>query len=305
MNNNTVVAVVVTYNGKKWLGKCIGSLAKSILPVHIIVVDNGSSDGSVEYLHTNFPSIEIIETGHNLGFGQANNIGFRRALELDADFVFLLNQDAWIYDNTIQQLVEIASNDNQWGILSPIHLNASGSDFDYKFKEYIQPPYCSDFVSDNYFQRLKSVYQTSFVNAAAWLIPRHVIKRVGGFDPLFPHYGEDVDYIQRCINKKLFIGICTNVKVHHDSKVQLWSDIMWNEKRMITIYLSEIKDINSSFRSNLLIFLKRRWDELTSNLIYRQIKLFLFRFKLIFKIVFQLRKVTRARKLSQKEGAFL
>ena len=71
---DSVYAVIVTFNGIKWIDKCFLSLLNSSISIKIIVIDNGSSDMTSEYIKSNFPTIELIETGKNLGFGQANNI---------------------------------------------------------------------------------------------------------------------------------------------------------------------------------------------------------------------------------------
>jgi hypothetical protein len=101
------------------------------------------------------------------------------------------------------------------------------------------------------------------------------------------------------------VGIVPSVYVYHDARVQLWKEIMWNKKRMMTIYQSELKDIQGSLKGNLLVFLKRRFDELTGHLLFRQFKLFAFRFKLVFAVISQFKQIHNARKTSINEGAFL
>ncbi len=75
-----IKAIIVTYNGLKWIDKCFSSLYKSETPLEIITIDNGSVDGSIDKIKKNFPQVEIIENGKNLGFGKANNIGLSMAL---------------------------------------------------------------------------------------------------------------------------------------------------------------------------------------------------------------------------------
>ena len=95
-----IFAIVITYNGQKWYDRCFGSLSASETPVEIVVVDNASSDDTVGFIKERFPGVHLIESKENLGFAKANNIGIRYALDNDADFVFLLNQDAWIEKDT-------------------------------------------------------------------------------------------------------------------------------------------------------------------------------------------------------------
>ena len=289
----------------KWVENCLISLRNSTYPLNVIVIDNLSTDGTYNYIKQNFPEIELINAEANLGFGKANNIGLKIAIEQKADYVFLLNQDAWIETNTIEKLVIIAEENKDYGIISPMHYDGSNQKFDHKFIEYIQQTECPDLLQDLWYNRLKTIYSTTFVNAAAWLIPIACVQLVGGFDPMFPHYGEDVDYVQRVHYNKFKVGISPMAKINHDARVQLWSEIMWNKNRMYTIYLSEIKNINGSLRSNLLVFCKNRFDELTSNLLYRQFRLFAFKAKLTARILVNIRPIYLARKSSLSKKAFL
>ena len=153
--------------------------------------------------------------------------------------------------------------------------------------------------------KLLPIYETTFVNAAAWLISKKCLLAVGGFDPLYPHYGEDTDYIQRAQYFGFKIGIVPSVKIWHDSKILSWTEILKNRKRMLTIYFSDVKSIGGSLRSNTLIFLKRRFDDLTSHLLFRRFKMFAYHFGLCWDIIWQLRKISKARKISKTKGAFL
>lgn len=300
-----IYCIVVTFNGEKWISKCFGSLRNSSIPLEIIAIDNGSTDDTVTYIRNNFPQVKIIETGKNLGFGQANNIGLKIALTENADYVFLLNQDAWVEPLSIKNLIDAAIQNPEYGILSPIHLSGSGNALEYKFKEYLQQPFSEGFISDLYLNTLKPLYETSFVNAAAWLISRTCLETVGGFDPIFFHYGEDVDYIQRARYFNYKIGIVPTVKIWHDSKFIEWNQIKIDNNRMLTIYVSEVKSVYGSLRSNALVFFKRRFDEFSSNLLYRRFKFISHDIKFSWKIGRMLHKISRARKLSKVKGAFL
>ena len=106
----SVYAIIVSYNFNRndWLNKCLTSLKKSSYPVNIIVVDNNSTDNSVNIIKSKYPEVILFEQKENLGFAKANNIAIRYAYDKGADFVFLLNQDAWIEKDTVAKLVEVA-----------------------------------------------------------------------------------------------------------------------------------------------------------------------------------------------------
>lgn len=212
-------AIVVTYNGLQWYDHCFGSLRQSLDPVKVVAVDNASTDGSAEYIHQHFPEVILPAQKENLGFGRANNIGIKYALDHDADYVFLLNQDAWIEPDTLQQLVQIAQAHPEYGILSPLHLNAEKNNIEHLLLQRLDDFRTTDpaLFNDLYFNRLREVYDTQYVNAAAWLLPRRTIETVGGFDPCFFIYGEDDNYINRVLYHGMKIGICPKVPIVHDN----------------------------------------------------------------------------------------
>ena len=208
-----VFVIVVTYKGQKWYERCFTSLRESSLPVQTIVVDNASNDGTVEYIKEHFPEIHLIESKENLGFGRANNLAMRYALDHGCDYVFLLNQDAWVEPECILQLIKIHVSHHGFGILSPMHISDK--------KDHLN--ICLDdgnrnyeLLSDFYFGTSKDFYPVKYVNAAAWLLPRTTLETVGGFDPIFVHYEEDDDYLNRAVYHGLGIVLCPNARVVHD-----------------------------------------------------------------------------------------
>lgn len=84
----------------QWLQKCLDSCKG----YQVIIVDNNSTDGTVSFIKENFPNIHLIPQTENLGFGQANNIGIKYALEQRAEYVFLLNQDAYLQEGCLGNL---------------------------------------------------------------------------------------------------------------------------------------------------------------------------------------------------------
>jgi GT2 family glycosyltransferase len=212
-----VLSIVVLYNGEKWADRCFGSLVRSSIMAHrIVAIDNGCTDGTVQLIRTHFPQISIIDARENLGFGKANNIGIMNALEDNTDYVFLLNQDAWVEQDTIRILVETATNHPDFGIISPMHMNGLNTALDWNFSNYIIPNKCPDLYSDLYFNNTKDLYEVTFVNAAAWLLTRKCIQEVGLFDPIFFLYGEDSNYVARTRKHQLKIGITPLTKISHD-----------------------------------------------------------------------------------------
>ena len=217
-----VFVIIVTYNGLKWYDHCFGSLRSSEIPLKVIAIDNASTDGSCEAIRQRFPEVLLLNQDKNLGFGQANNLGMRYALDHGADFVFLLNQDAWVEPDTLKKLIKIHQDHPEYGILSPIHLTADKQHVEPLLLERIADYKTTDsaLVNDLYVGTLKEVYDTKYVNAAAWLLPRKTIETIGGFDPIFFHYGEDDNYINRVLYHGMKIGICPQTSIVHDARLE-------------------------------------------------------------------------------------
>jgi GT2 family glycosyltransferase len=252
-------------------------LIKSSIPIKIIVIDNNSSDNTVQTIKSKYEQVELLELKRNLGFGKANNIGLKKVFENDAEFAFLLNQDAWIEKDTVSKLINAFQKHTEFVLMSPIHLNGKGDNFDHNFISY-----CSIQVKGRkfFFDLLKQnstddVIPASFVNAACWLISRNCIEKVGGFNPVFPHYGEDSNYFQRISYLGLKAGICTNSFVYHDrditaKKKSFKSDILYN---YVTSFL--VPFCNPSFNP-LFIFINQMSSRITSGII----NFFSFKYKL-------------------------
>src|SRR5690606_26597463 len=78
-----------------------------------------------------------------------------------------------------------------------------------------------NFYFDHIMQRQKEIYETKFVNAAAWFMPRSIFLKIGGFDPIFEHYGEDINYCQRLLFHHFKIGVVSNSYILHDSNERI------------------------------------------------------------------------------------
>lgn len=199
-----------------WIDRCLTSLLQSSVPLTIVVIDNKSQDKSLDYIAKTYSQVIILPQSENLGFGKANNIGINYALTHGATHVLLLNQDAWIDSTMISELLKY---DDDSSILSPKHLNGKGDALDNNFRSYLNKQLSSDIIEEIYEGRNQmSSYEISFINAACWLLPMNLIKQVGGFNPLFVQYGEDVQFINRLQGTNFRILLIPKVSVFHDRK---------------------------------------------------------------------------------------
>ena len=214
---NSIYIIIVTYNGEQWIRQCLNSC----LDYNVIVVDNNSTDQTLKIIETEYPKVVLLKQKNNLGFGRANNLGISYALKNSCDYVFLLNQDAYLEKDAIDRMVAVHKKNLEYGILSPIHLNGEGNKLDKNFSNYLRYDSNNYFYHDAIKQQLNSVYPVPFVNAAAWLLPVSTLKRIGGFDPIFFHYGEDDNYCQRALFHSLKTGVVTNAFIRHDREPEV------------------------------------------------------------------------------------
>lgn len=113
LNKNKVSVIIVNWNGRKFLSECLSSLYnQEYKNIEVIFVDNNSSDNSVEYVKKNFPKTKIIINKKNLGFAEANNIGYRYA---KSDYVLFLNNDTRVTVNFLTELVKSLDSDKKIG----------------------------------------------------------------------------------------------------------------------------------------------------------------------------------------------
>ncbi|MDR2496778.1 MAG: glycosyltransferase family 2 protein [Tannerellaceae bacterium] len=242
--------IIVTYNGRKWYDKCFGSVRNSSVPAQAIVIDNASSDDTVSYIKENYPEIHLVESNKNLGFGKANNIGIKYALEHGADYVYLLNQDAWVYPKTFETLIKVSVKNPDYGIISPMQITANEDKFDKKFSTCCSTPSCENLIDDLYFNTVQEVYEIRNVMAAHWLITKASLLFIGGFSPVFFHYGEDYNLIDRMRYHGFKCGICPLTTGVHDRELRKTT----KRKSMYMYYIDTLirsSNINMSGRARM------------------------------------------------------
>jgi N-acetylglucosaminyl-diphospho-decaprenol L-rhamnosyltransferase len=282
-----IYTIIVTYNGLKWIEPCLNSLQSSTCPVHTIVVDNDSTDGTPKKIKEEYPDVLLIESPENLGFGAANNIGIKKALEKGADYIFLLNQDAWVERDTIQTLLDIAEKHPSYGIVSPMHMNGSGTGLDYQFSTYIEPQKCPDLVSDLYMNQTGEIYPLYNVNAAAWFLPGKMFETVGYFDQLFFMYGEDGNYVDRTKYHGYKIGVTPKTNIYHDRENRT-SD---KEKIMNSAFLiNRMKVIslnpNDSISEKLFLLFRKSMSSAMQSFRQKEISLLFLNVSLFFRGIY-------------------
>lgn len=272
---NTVLVIIVTYNAMKWAERCFSSLRKSTIPNDVFVVDNGSTDGTQEYIKNNYSDFILVQNESNEGFGRANNIGLDYALKKKYSYIYLLNQDAWVSSDTFEILIDIQSRHKDFGIISPLQCNISRR-FDDNF-------YATSLSNESVFDQLfpendnkNDVYETDFVMAAHWLISRECLLKVGGFSPTFSHYGEDDNFIDRCKYHGLKVGYTFNTISVHDREFRPYtlSKLLYMQYTRDLVALSNPNKLTPSLFSILYTSIKNSVKNKTFQPIYYWLKIF-------------------------------
>lgn len=229
-----VSIIVLNWNRKEDAAECLKSvrhLRITDFQLSIIVVDNGSTDGSIEFLKKKFPKVEFIEAGENLGFAAGNNTGVKRAIEKGADFIMLLNNDTVVEEKLLACFVEAANRYKDAGVLSPMIYFSPG--YEYHKSRYSKTELgkvvwyaggvidwdnvlASNYgVDDTDIGQYEAEREIDFATGACMFIRREVIEKVGMFNEKYYLYLEDADLSRRVIAAGWKILFIPQAKIWH------------------------------------------------------------------------------------------
>lgn len=218
----SVAVVILNWNGKVFLERFLPSVTKTNYSnLQLVVADNGSTDGSIVFLQTHFPQVNIIDNQHNYGFAE----GYNRALShLTADYFVLLNSDVEVPENWIKPVIDLMQSDNRIAVAQPkIKWQQDKTMFEYAgaaggFIDSYGFTFCRGRVF-NHLEEDKGQYNKNttifWASGAAFFIKSKIWKEIGGLDPdLFAHM-EEIDLCWRLKNKGYQIVCCSGAEVYH------------------------------------------------------------------------------------------
>ena len=289
-----ILVIIVTYNGMRWIGRCLGSVEE----YDVMVVDNGSTDGTQSYIKEHYPRVMLRQNTSNLGFGKANNIGLKYAIDHDYDYAYLMNQDAWVMPQTIEMLVETNRQHPEYGILSPMQMRDGLEHFDNIFgMKALTWEASKGLIEDWYHGRREDVYEVPFVMAAHWLVSAGCIRKTGLFSPTFPHYGEDDNYIDRARYHGFKTGIVPSAQAVHDR-----DNGPWNRKKQayMSNYIMPLQKLSSlnTKTSPWPVIVK---NAVTYSMIWRSFAPVTY----FFRLLREYPKVRKNREISKQPSAFI
>lgn len=300
-----VYVVIVTYNAEKWIRNCINSIDENTVKSSVVIVDNNSSDNTVDIISTEYSSCTLIKNNANKGFGYANNMGIRFSLENGADYVTLLNQDAKLNTFALAQFISYSNKYPNYGILAPMIYSYNGLELD----EYLLNwtfRYNLSLASDVFFDRVKEVYQVSLVPAAIWFMKKEAIKDAGLFDPLFFMYAEDDDLWGRFVSKGWQVGFFPKVIAYHHTTSEGGYSLQKRKWQTYGLMVLGLKHGSKSFFTCFSKFILNYIARTISAIAFlNRSELYILNFS-FFSVLFKITKVYQSRNICLKtKGAFI
>ncbi|MBN1183767.1 MAG: glycosyltransferase family 2 protein [Bacteroidales bacterium] len=218
-----VYIILVNWNRPQDTLECVRSINKSnYLDYKIIVVDNGSSDNSIRLIEDEGGDLVLLQSKENLGFTGGNNLGIEYALEQNADYIFLLNNDTIVAADGILKMLEVMNSDSNIGIVSPKILFYDRPDIIWfggaTFNEYFIIGRMNGYGSkdDSLYNKQDDI---PFASGCAMLIRRKVIENTGVLCNDFFAVMEDIEFSLRVRNNGYKIKYVPSSLVYHKESI--------------------------------------------------------------------------------------
>ncbi|HTN38256.1 MAG TPA: glycosyltransferase family 2 protein [Arachidicoccus sp.] len=222
MDHPLVAVVILNYNGRNFLEKFLPSvLASTYTKFKVIVADNNSTDDSVAFLESNYPSLELITLKQNFGFAE----GYNQALKgVDAGYFVLLNSDVEVQPGWIEPVIEMMEMDTKVAVCQPKILSYHHkNEFEYAgaaggWIDFLGYPFARGRVFDQ-LEKDSGQYKDSntvfWATGAAMFVKASVYNEVGGLYGAFFAHQEEIDFCWRTQNAGYKIACCTASTVYH------------------------------------------------------------------------------------------
>lgn len=214
-----VAVIVLNYNGKECLPRCLNSLAQlEYSNREIIIVDNHSSDDSLSVAEKTFPEYTFIRNTENEGFAKGMNSGMRLALARGAQWCWLINHDAEVAPAVLTQLMVVAEKHPRAGLLSPVIYEkgskclwfAKGEIDFFRMRAFHVQPAREEMARES--------YQSGFLTGCALLIKKELMEAIGFLDERFFLYYEDADYSLRAQSAGFACLVVPEARVWHSEE---------------------------------------------------------------------------------------
>jgi GT2 family glycosyltransferase len=207
-----VEIVVLNYQGERWLEPCLSSVLNTRYEgFHVIVVDNASTDCSLQIIRDRFPAVEVMTNDRNLGFSEGNNIGIRRALATGCDYVVLLNPDTKVTPDWLKELIDVGESHPRAGIIGAVQLEYESTDLNSWTKTAF--PELVDALNKR--ESTETAIVVEWVEGACFAIKRQVLDEVGLLDPIYYAFYEEIDFCRRALLRGWETALAARSRIHH------------------------------------------------------------------------------------------
>lgn len=207
-----IYIIILNWNGKEDTLKCLESLGKVSTSHKTVVVDNGSTDGSAKAFSKAFPHTQVIETGGNLGYAEGNNMGIRHALEANADYIFVLNNDTVVTEDILEKFLmrDVPIQGGKALLMDdPFKIDHLGGNW--KVKDG-----CFELIGANApASEWTHPLFLDYVCGVAIFAKAEVFREVGLFDPRFFLFWEESDWCFRARKKGYAVQFCPEAILLH------------------------------------------------------------------------------------------
>jgi len=211
----TIWSIIINWKCAEETCACLASLTPTVDPATVIVIDNGSADGSVETIRERFPAITLITQASNLGYAKAANIGIAHALTGGAEGVLLLNNDTTVAPDTLVRLAEQLARSDRIGALSAKIFLTEQPGRLWSVGGVYRDHNVIDLGSGELDQGQYDHAQLDVVYGCAMLLSARMLYVVGGFDERFFMYYEDVDLCLRARAAGYDVALAPDAHVWH------------------------------------------------------------------------------------------
>jgi GT2 family glycosyltransferase len=195
-----VITIILNTNRREDTLDCLSSLQKSVYPRNkIILLDNNSTDGSVDAIHNCFPDVQIIPLNKNLGYAGNNNFGVKFAIEQGADWVLVLNEDTILDPECISRLIEVGESDPKIGVVGPMVYHYDEPDTIQSAGGMLGPYWESIHLAKNEKDdhQFREPHLVEWISGCAIMVKRTAINQAGMIDERFFYYWEETEWCLR------------------------------------------------------------------------------------------------------------
>jgi len=284
--NKKIIIIIVNWNKKDDLRRCLGRLTHINYqgPLDILVIDNASTDGSVEMLKKEFPSVKVIVNRENIGGAGGFNKGIQSALEMGYSYLWLLDNDAIAGRNFLKNALKVIEDDPKVGMVGAQILDIEKPFQTVELGAFINWRYEGTIPNFRRFKRIKpgKIFVVDYVPICCALIRGEAIKKIRGIDPNYFLHWDDMDLGWRMTRSGYKVVVPTNALAFHKQydTPPSYRVLYYNFRNPLYFYAKHLKGLKRFFMlwqivlKRYLLMISRFFmgDRLEASIAYKALK---------------------------------